>query len=361
MSVLTYKCRNCGSALKFNAKEQNWSCDACLSTYKEAELKEIETEELKDTMEDDPSWEPEIHTNASAADREFEARTKAYNCPSCGAEIVTDETTAATFCCYCHNPTILPGQLSGVYKPSKVIPFLFKKEEVTEIFRKWCRKKPLLPGSFKSQSQIEKLTGIYIPFWLFDCDIDGSLSASATRVRSWTSGNTRYTETKTYDVYREIAASFDRVPADGSKKADDDLMERLEPFDYSKIKDFSMSYLSGYIAEKYDEDSKSVFPRIQQRVKDYSHGLLRDTINGYSSVSERGCRVRLKNVKADYALLPTWMLTYGYKERRYFFAMNGQTGKIAGKLPICKLKAMLWFLGITAIVYSILLVGGMFI
>ncbi|UNC91055.1 hypothetical protein [Candidatus Contubernalis alkaliaceticus] len=361
MPVLTYYCRNCGSALRFNATSQDWTCEFCGSVYVKSDLEEkSEDDQVKEQQMEQETEEEKIYVSASE-DAEFNADIKTYSCKGCGAEIITDETTAATFCFYCHSPAILPQQLSGVYKPSKIIPFTYPKKEVVDRFLKWCKTKPLLPTSFSSHYQIEKLTGIYIPYWLYDCDVNGKMDATARNVRTWSVGDTRYTETKTYDVFREIKASFGGVPADGSIKADDKLMETIEPYDFDEIRPFSMSYLSGFQAEKYDVDSKSAFTRVKERVKKYTNTILRNSITGYNSVSEKGSTVIFNNVKVEYALLPVWMLTYHYNGKSFFFVMNGQTSKIAGKLPLCRNKMARYFLGISAGLYLILVVGGMFI
>ena len=289
----------------------------------------------------------------------FNAHIRNYSCPGCGAEIITDQNTAATFCLYCHNPAILPQQLTGVNKPAKVIPFAYNRKTVVELFLKWCKKKPLLPKSFTSRHTVDKLTGIYIPYWLFDCAVSGRMSASARNVRSWTSGNTRYTETKTYDVYREITAEFEGVPADGSKRADDQLMETIEPYDFRGIRPFAMPYLAGYQAEKYDVNSETAFTRVEERVKQYTNTLLRNTIKGYDSISVSSSQVSFHDTRVEYALLPVWLLTFHYQGKSYFFAMNGQTGKVAGILPLCRGKVVRYFITFTAALYLVLLLGGM--
>ena len=208
MGVIVYKCTNCGGPLSFKAETQNWTCDYCLSEFSEQEVREFAA-----NQQDKGSIEPQPFSA-----EEYDEHAVGYSCQSCGAEIVTDETTAATFCYYCHNPTILPRRLEGEFRPEKVIPFKIDREKATELFIQWCRKKPLLPKFFTSASELEKLSGIYVPFWLFDCGADGHIHGEATRVRSYTIGDTRYTETKFYKVLREGKANFREVPADGSKK-----------------------------------------------------------------------------------------------------------------------------------------------
>lgn len=347
MSTITYKCPNCGAALQFDVDSQKWKCDFCVSSFDKDAISTLE-EMLHE----------EEHQEAHEEYTDPDTGLRSYSCNSCGAEIVTDDTTAATFCYYCHNPAIIPSQLAGEFKPSKVIPFKIDRAKATEAFVKWCKKKPLLSRDYMKSSQLKLLSGIYIPFWLFDCDVTGEITADARNIRTWSSGDKRYTETKYYYVSRTAAASFDGIPADGSKKAEDKLMETLEPFDYSQMEPFSMSYLSGYMAERYDVNHEEVFGRIQQRVNQYTDKLLRDTIHGYSSVHVTSCSTDIRSANASYVLLPTWIFTYNYKGKIYIFAMNGQTGKIAGSLPVSKGRAAAWFAGISASIFAVLMIGG---
>src|SRR5690606_30972450 len=138
-------------------------------------------------------------------------------------------------------------------------------------------------------------------------------------------------------------------------------MSILEPYHYNDLTDFQMSYLSGYLAEKYDMDQNDVYPRVSGIIRENMGSLLRETIRGYSSVSIHDTQVRMKDVGATYVLLPVWMFTYQYNGKTYIFAMNGQTGKIAGRLPISIGRASSWFGAISAATFAILMAGGQFL
>lgn len=352
MATVQYKCPNCGGPLQWGAEKQSFCCEYCGSEFTEEQLKtvfsDIENNPLDETV-DEKSVE------------EFSNGTSLYICNSCGAEIIADETTAATFCYYCHNPTILQGRLSGEYKPSQVIPFKIERENAIKIFKDWCSKRWFLPSDFKSQQQLEKMSGVYIPFWLADCKSDADITAIAKKVRSWTSGDTRYTETKEYTAHRSAIIDFKKVPADGSSKAEDKLMDAIEPFDYNEMKPFSMSYLSGYMAEKYDIGKLDVLPRIKSRIEEASTSMLRETITGYTSVTITNQLINLIGTKWNYTLFPVWFMTYKHNGKSYYFAINGQTGKIAGTPPLSHAKALLFSaaLGVVgAILFIIFALGG---
>ncbi len=283
-----------------------------------------------------------------------EDEAKQYNCENCGAVIITDADTTATSCSFCGAAVVLGDRLTGDLAPAKVIPFTINKEEAMEAFKKWCKNGRLTPAGFMSADRVKGITGIYVPFWMYDLDSKAKVSAVGTKVRTYTRGEYIYTETKFYDVYRDIDLSYVKVPVDASEKLDDELMDKLEPFDYSNLKDFKTPYLAGYIAEKYNYTDEELLPRIQAKVEPYIDNYVRSTIAGYSSVNYKNKQIRTNKKKAHYVLLPIWMVYYDYDNKEHIFAMNGQTGKVVGKPPISWAKVTGWFSGIAATTFVVL-------
>ncbi len=317
MPVIQYKCPNCGGSLEFSAEKQSFNCEYCLSTFNEEQLKKAFPEN-----ENNPLSEQEKEDKS-----DFTDHSSLYSCPSCGAEIISEDTTAATFCYYCHGPVILSGRLSGEFRPSKVIPFKKTREQVIDGFKSWCKKKWFLPDAFRNDSQVEKMTSVYLPFWLADCKLDAHVYGIGKNIRTWTTGDMRYTHTKEYGLTRSAYIDFCKIPADGSSKTDDRLMEAIEPFDYepfdySELKDFSMSYLSGYLAEKYDVDNMAIFPRIKERAGDASIDMLKSTMKGYTTLNITSAKADVIKTDWHYMLLPVWLMTYNFKGKQYFFSMN---------------------------------------
>ena len=229
---------------------------------------------------------------------------------------------------------VLKGRLSGEYRPSKVIPFQITREDAENIFKTWCSKRKFLPKSFVSDKQLTHMAGVYVPFWVADCDINGKMRAVCKKVRSWSSGNYRYTEIKEFDVYRDARMKFEGIPADGASKIEDALMEAIEPFNYGQTVDFEMSYLSGFLSDKYDVNKAQVFPRVRNRAVNGSDQLLRSSMIGYDSVRVTQSDMQVIRTDWQYMLLPVWFMTYQYNGQQYSFAINGQTGKQAGTPPL---------------------------
>ncbi|MEG1290883.1 MAG: TFIIB-type zinc ribbon-containing protein, partial [Lachnospiraceae bacterium] len=286
----------------------------------------------------------------------------AYHCPSCGAEIVTDGTTAATFCYYCHNPVVLSGRVSGEFLPHKIIPFSIDKEEAIKKFLKYVQSKKFIPKAFFNKNQIDKISGVYFPYWMIDMDYDGQLQAEGKNVRVWRSGETEYTETKIYRVEREGAIHLEDITRNALQKANSKLSEGVLPYDVSQVKAFNMGFLSGFLAERRDIEQKELENSVQEEAKEYGEQILHNTITGYSSVLVKNCNLNEKKENWDYIMLPVWTVTYkGKNGTMYYYSMNGQNGKVYGELPLDYKKV--WGLGsIISIVVLILgLIGGFFL
>ena len=271
-----------------------------------------------------------------------------YNCPSCGAEIICDSTTAATSCPYCDNPTIVPNKLSGTLKPNYVIPFKLNKDDAVAALKKFYKKKALLPKVFKSENHIQEIKGMYVPFWLFDSKADADIEFAATRTHVSRSGDEEITTTEHYVIHRAGTVDFNKIPADASEKMPDDYMDALEPYDYADLKEFSTAYLPGYMADRYDVEVSDCFERADKRAGNTTMDIMRGSVVGYDSVEILRKSVSLKRGKVNYALLPVWMLNTKWKDKNYMFAVNGQTGKIVGELPVDKGRYWAWFAAIAA-------------
>lgn len=340
-SIANYKCPACGGPLHFDSEKQKLKCDYCDSTYDPSEIEELynkkETEGSKDVSEQ--TWtEAEI------------ASMHAYRCPSCGAEIIVDENTAATSCPYCNNPTINATQFEGALKPNYVIPFKLKKEDAIQGLKTFYKNKPFLPKSFSNDNHIDEIKGLYVPFWLYDGLIKANADYHTTKVRSWTEGDYEVTNTRHYQVHREGDIQFDKVPADAASKMPDEFMDAIEPFEYKDLVPFKKSYMAGYYADKYDVSSEENKKRTTVRMQNSAKAFLDASVSQYSTAVTEHAEMNLINSHASYAFLPVWILATKWNNKNYLFVMNAQTGKMIGDdLPIDMKKLILTYLAITAI------------
>lgn len=355
MNLASYKCPCCGAPLTFDGASQKLQCNSCGNAFDVESIEQLAREDERTAREDRFEW-----SGYESVDTQ---ETVVYTCPSCGGEIIGDAVTAAARCPYCDNNVVMREQVSGVLKPDLIIPFQTTKQQAEAALKAFYKGKKLLPDAFRSENRIQEIRGIYVPFWLFSCDADAGFTYDCTRVSSWRSGDYQYTKTDHFAAVREGGVAFDRIPVDASGKMPDDLMDSIEPYDYSAAIDFETAYLSGFLADKFDVDWQSSLPRANERIVNSVSELFRDTVQGYASVTVRAKSVQTANGKIRYALLPVWILNTKYRDQLYTFAMNGQTGKLIGNLPVDRGKYWRRFL-ITAaaialpIITVLLLKGG---
>jgi DNA-directed RNA polymerase subunit RPC12/RpoP len=362
MEVVQYKCPNCSANLAFQAATQDFGCAHCDSAFSSEQLAEIYPQNEGHALDIQCDIPAPKTAEELAEEQAFADCTALYSCPNCGASVVTDDTTSATHCVYCLSPIILTGRLSGDYKPSKLIPFKVTEEQAKAKFAQYCKKRWFLPKSFRSGAHLHEMKAIYVPYWISDCTTSGAITAKCKKVRSWISGDYQFTETREFIAVRNGYMHFMGIPSDASSRADSVLMECIEPFNYSEVTDFKMSFLSGYMAEKYDVTKEQVYPRVRERAVTASTDVMRSSIVGYNSVNIVNNTLDIYHNNWSHFLLPVWFLTYKHthkgKEKFYHFAVNGQTGKFMGDLPIVWAKVAL-AAGITALVANGIVLGIM--
>ena len=352
--VTNYQCPACTGPLHYSAKSGKLECDYCGSSFDVAEIEALyarkEAEAAAAKQAADAKAEAAQAARAEAAEaaaasggwdtsdlsRDWGAEAdglRVYSCPSCGAELICDQSTAATACPYCGNPAIVPGQFSGALRPDYILPFRLSKDDAVQALRAHYKGKPFLPRSFTSANHIEQIQGVYVPFWLFDGGAEGAASYRASNTNVYETGDYEITETRHYHVVRAGSLAFEKIPVDASSKMPDDHMDSIEPFDYAQLRPFSTAYLPGYLADKYDVTIDDSRVRADTRCRETRAQALRDTVTGYGACVTEREDIALRRGKVHYALLPVWMLSTKWRGQDFLFAMNGQTGKLVGDLP----------------------------
>lgn len=352
--VTNYQCPACTGPLHYSAKSGKLACDYCGSSFDVAEIEALyarkEAEAAAAKQAADAKAEAAQAAKAEAAEaaaasggwdtsdlsRDWGAEAdglRVYSCPSCGAELICDQSTAATACPYCGNPAIVPGQFSGALRPDYILPFRLSKDDAVQALRAHYKGKPFLPRSFTSANHIEQIQGVYVPFWLFDGGAEGAASYRASNTNVFETGDYEITETRHYHVVRAGSLAFEKIPVDASSKMPDDHMDSIEPFDYAQLRPFSTAYLPGYLADKYDVTIDDSRDRADTRCRETLAQSLRDTVTGYGACVTEREDIALRRGKVHYALLPVWMLSTKWRGQDFLFAMNGQTGKLVGDLP----------------------------
>lgn len=340
MEVLDNKCPSCGAKIDFNPINQMWDCKYCGSKYS-----------LEDMQKYENASNEKNNRTSSFSEKKFNDLNN-YHCKNCGAEIIADDTVTATFCVYCGSTAILKEKIDSGRAPDLIIPFRNTKESASKAFANLTKGKPLMPKAFKQVSNIEKISGVYIPFWAYDITCDGQIIYSCTDISSWSDSHYRYTKTSKYEATIEGHFDYEKVLADGSSRFSDELMDSIEPFDFSELKEYNHAYLSGFLAEKYDVDEEKAFPRANERTMDTCLMLTRSETHHQNNMVKDN-NLKLVKTNTHYIMLPVWMVTIKYKDKLYTFAMNGQTGKMVGNIPVGIKETILWGIFIFSITFGI--------
>lgn len=357
MALDQYKCPCCGAPLVFSPETQKLQCESCNNEYELDDIKALESDECVDNQEE-IIWDEK---DGEAAKKTDDGK---YICPSCGALVDADETKVSTICPYCDNVIVLKKASDGEFRPDFMIPFKVKGDQAQKLLEQFCEGKRLLPKSFKNKSYLKNLKGYYVPYWLYDCDSYADMTYKTTVHRMWSDSNYDYTETSYFLVKRKGDMSFYHVPVDGSTRMEDETTESVEPFDYSELKDYKEAYLVGYDTDRYDVKAETARSRATERIYRSAEDQILQTVIGYDSILPVKRNLSASDGKVQYALLPVWLFETVYEGKNYQFAINGQTGKLVGELPVDKGAYRRYFIQFsligTAVLYGLLaLFGGL--
>ena len=319
-------------------------CPYCDTEFELDTLRQFD-ETVREDQPDHLDWKTESQSWDAA-----EAQSMAtYVCNSCGGEIIAEASAAATFC-----PSAgTPSSSRGTWRVSCVPIWSFRSS--------WTKSRHCRHGKalVRQAAPAQGVQGREPPagsqghlrsLRLYDADCETGIRFRATQVRTWSSKDYIYTETSHYAVFRRGSLSFEHVPVDGSTRIPNDLMESIEPFDYRDAVDFRTAYLSGFFADRYNESATDCEERANERIKNSTRAAVISTVTGYSSIVPEHVSVRMQAGKTLYALLPVRLLTTKWNGQTYTFAMNGQTGKFVGNLPLDKAAYHKWLWGLTAAV-----------
>lgn len=352
-STIMFKCPCCGGYLEFEASLQKFKCLYCGQVLSEADLRD-QSEQREAEAEANTGAETSRESSASAG-------MKGYHCQMCGAEIVTEATTAATRCYYCHSPVVLQDRLDDDFRPDGVIPFALDQETAKQRFMEYIGRKRFIDKRFFDEGQLEMFSGVYYPYWYFDVEGSADFEGQGTRRSVSTTPSHIVTTTRYFSVSRRGTMRFRDLARKALGKLDGKLSDGIHPYQPEGVKPYASGYLSGFLAETRDVEAGAVQEGVLQEVQGYADRMMRSN-HTYHSLSGT-TSFRAGNVQKRYVLLPAWVLTWkgGEEGKPYYYMMNGQTGKVCGRLPIDKKKLWMWAIGAGLIVFALLCAGGKFI
>ena len=316
--ALDSKCPSCGAQIIWEPSIEKFKCEYCASLFSADEFLKLQENEEENSKRDNEEL-------------------VSFKCNNCGAEIVSDVNTYSTFCVYCGSSAILKDKINSENMPDYVIPFKITEEDARSAYNELLKGKMLLPRKFRKTKLSEKIRGIYIPFWAYDITYDGDIKFEGVDIEEWEDDEYEYEKRKYYDVIVRGHYEYEKVLCDASRFFNDDLMDSISPFDLNALIKYNHAFLCGYLADTYDVSKAESFNIAKER-----------TTNSCISVARRESphdedhytddNLIIDKTKTYHLYLPVYILSVPFKKKIYTFAMNGQTGKLVGNLPIGKIR-----------------------
>ncbi len=327
-----YKCPNCHGLINYHDEQIICEyCDTCMT------IQEYDKFLQKKASKSIHPCKPGILSDEN--DNKFQV----FQCQSCNAELVVDETTAVTHCPYCDNNILIKAQFQGAYRPDYILPFEIPKEEAEAALREFLKYQKLIPYDFSKKLEVSELTSLYVPFWLFDVDTSSlniyrHTTSSSRQIRG---SNRTVVTRRSHSRKRGGDINFKNIPIQASSKMPPDFMFSLAPFNYSKLKEFSPGYLAGYISDQWDLSLEKTQITLVSWMK--STSISKFKYKGKppkhpvpSNPGFLSCDLQILKQSHRSVLLPVFVFHTKYKDDDTLFMINGQTGKVVGNLPECK-------------------------
>lgn len=320
---MIFKCKNCGGNAVYAPDKGGMYCPHCESVDSEEKI----------------------------------AAGSLVQCANCGAPLEVTEFTSALRCGHCGTYLVLDERVENAFRPRLILPFHVSRQMAVQAMEKEFSRRLFAPSDFMSAKSLEKMEGIYVPFWLYDFGADYDFAGEGIRIRTWRSGDTEYTETSYYEVIRRMDVDFDQIPVDASYAMDDGIMDLMEPYDYQGFIDFAPKYMSGFYGEVYNQDAEAFADRAKGKAREASEELLQSSLSGYTTVRPLRKDLHLNQRDACYALMPVWQYVYRYRDKPYLYHVNGQTGKVVGMTPVSQAKVLVYSASVFAAVTAVCLMA----
>lgn len=322
--ICIFKCPGCASNMRFNEQKQKMECPTCgvEVSVEEYDAKEIMLDGGEKCGED----------------------TSTYRCPSCGAEMLTENLQVTCSCRWCGTEMAVFGNLDNKIRPEKVIPFSVSREQAVNHFNTWWMEHDILPEYHAEKMKFD-IHPLYLPVWLVDANVQTDITAvvrtdetedelSAYGIEM---SQNRQPKRKYYLIRKAISSIFNKVPSNASYHFSSTRFQGIEPYDYTQLQDFTPAYLSGFPAEQYSVEAQDVIPRTIGRVRGFGKEQCRTYICsnmhiGAQIETEQASEGATELKEICYALVPVWICSYTYKNKKRMVYVNGQTGKTDGEV-----------------------------
>ncbi|MBQ9767264.1 MAG: hypothetical protein IJW37_04115 [Lachnospiraceae bacterium] len=337
------KCPMCGGVMDFDPKVGNLHCPYC------DHVEEI----LEETEEDTSAEELDFLSAENTSNCDWGVETKTVHCKACGGEMVYDALEIAGECPYCGSNQVMEANTENTLAPGGVCVFKLDAKQAAEKFKNWIKKRWFCPKEAKETAKPKDFKGVYLPYWTFDTQTTTRYTAEygINRQKKNSKGET-VTVTDWYHCSGVHKEFVDDQTVCGTTRHEQGLLNGILPFNTADNKAYKPEYVAGFASERYSIGLKDAWEKAKNLISARLKRNITQRIQSqYHADSVRSLRMStgFGNIKFKYLLLPVWMACFKYKEKVYRFMVNGQTGKVSGKIPISPAKVAITVIGVIAV------------
>lgn len=333
-SVEFQKCNQCGSILHFQIGTNETKCSSCGNT----QLIEEKKEKIKKFNYDE--FIKKINLKESVRE------VNSIECSNCGAVICFEDNLVGGDCTFCTTPlSIAQSKLTQQIHPESLLPFAIDQETANRKFKEWFASRWFAPNDLKRMStNPDRLTGIYIPFWLFNADT--TTDYTGTKIVKFDKSSKAYKKSGT--VYYE----FNNLDIVASTTLPKECVDELEPWDLENLLPFNEKYIFGFKTQGYQINLPNGFENGKEKMNKELSSIVKSDIGG-DEQEIKTMETKYSNLSFQHVLLPIWMSSFKYKGKIQQFVINGRTGEVQGERPYSKWKLISFFLFGLAVLISI--------
>lgn len=350
-----YPCAACGAQAEWNPSRQALVCSFCgtatpFSVDQDGTIVELDlVKALREIPDDERGW--------------LEER-RSVQCQSCKAVSVFDPQRVGQNCDFCGSPKLVPyEEIKAPIRPQSLLPFKVAESQVREEIRGWYRSKWLAPNSLRKRALVDRVRGLYIPYWTFDAHVVCPWTADAghyyyeTESYRDSKGNhrtRRVRHTRWEPAAGEVRHFFDDEPVPGTHGVAAHLIRQIEPFPTAELVPYDTAFLSGFVVEHYQVVLVEAAQNSEAQMARKLHDMCAQDVPG-DTYRNLVINPTWSGKTFKHILVPVWLLTYIYARKPWQVVVNGYTGRIAGDYPKSPWKVALLVLVVLIVVLFVLL------
>lgn len=271
-------------------------------------------------------------------------------CTHCHAVLTREAANVGQSCDFCGSPEMLDyEEIEAPIRPESLLPAIVSKEKAYHSLKTFLGSKWFAPGDLKKRNMVDRIHGIYLPYWTFDSAAECPWTAESgtyyyvTVTDRDSQGRTitrQERRTRWRPASGHVSTWFDDVLINGSQGLDSKILSRLEPFPTKDLVPYETRYVSGWDVEQYQ------IPLHQAARNGF--GVMEAMLREMCGREVPGDTYRNLQIRPQYSaktfkhiLCPIWILAYQYRGKTYRGATNAVTGNTYAHFPISPWKVAL--------------------